>query len=101
MASSSQSSPADGNLSFDEALQGLEALVRRLESGDLPLERSLLDFEEGVRLSRLCAARLDEAERKVSLLLQEGSTVTEVDHSTGEVVGTRSLSDEGIEEDLP
>jgi exodeoxyribonuclease VII small subunit len=53
---------------FEEALSQLEAVVGRLEAGDLPLEASLGAFEDGVRLARLCAARLEDAERRVDLL---------------------------------
>ena len=84
---SSAAAPASESPSFEEALDRLEAIVRRLESGEVSLEQSLRDFEEGVRLSRLCSARLDEAERKVSLLLADGGGIAEVDFQTGEVVG--------------
>jgi exodeoxyribonuclease VII small subunit len=57
-----------GEPTFEEALSQLEALVARLEVGDLPLEEALRAFEEGVRLTRLCAARLEDAERRVHLL---------------------------------
>jgi exodeoxyribonuclease VII small subunit len=53
---------------FEEALSQLEGLVARLEAGDLPLEEALRAFEEGVRLTRLCAERLEDAERRVHLL---------------------------------
>jgi exodeoxyribonuclease VII small subunit len=56
---------------FEEAMARLEGLVRKMETGEMTLEESLKAFEEGVRLSRLCAARLDEAERRVELLLRE------------------------------
>ena len=46
---------------FEEALSQLEGLVARLEAGDLPLEEALRAFEEGVRLTRLCAERLEDA----------------------------------------
>ncbi len=59
------------NLKFEEALARLEAIVARLEGGDLPLEESLGLFEEGVRLTRHCSKRLTEAERKVSILLKD------------------------------
>jgi exodeoxyribonuclease VII small subunit len=55
---------------FEEALARLEAIVRELEEADLPLERSLAVFEEGVRLSRLLHERLNEAERKVEILMK-------------------------------
>lgn len=56
---------------FEEALERLEEIVKKMEAGDLSLEESLAAFEEGVRLSRFCADRLDEAERKVEILLKE------------------------------
>jgi exodeoxyribonuclease VII small subunit len=56
--------------SFESSLKELEEIVGRLESGDLPLEQSLDLFEQGIRLSRDCQRRLDEAERKVEILLK-------------------------------
>ena len=56
---------------FEEALQKLEAIVAQMEEGDLPLEETLKAFEEGVRLARFCASKLDEAERKVEKLMRE------------------------------
>jgi len=59
-------------LSFEEALKRLEAIVNRLEEGNLPLEEALQAFEEGVRLARICSKRLEEGEKKISLLLRTG-----------------------------
>jgi exodeoxyribonuclease VII small subunit len=56
---------------FEEALQKLEAIVAQMEEGDLPLEETLKAFEEGVRLARFCASKLDEAERKVEKLMRD------------------------------
>ena len=56
-------------MSFEEALQKLEAAVQQLESGDLPLEQALETFENGVKMSRLCSQKLEESEKKVELLL--------------------------------
>ena len=56
---------------FEEALQKLEAIVTQMEEGDLPLEETLKAFEEGVRLARFCASKLDEAERKVEKLMRD------------------------------
>ena len=56
---------------FETALARLEAIVSELESGELALEQSLKLFEEGVKLARLCNARLEEAERKVEVLLKD------------------------------
>ncbi len=56
---------------FEAALARLEEIVRELEKGDLPLEQSLKLFEEGIRLSRICNKRLEEAERKVEILIKD------------------------------
>ena len=50
-------------------------LLRKMENGDMALEESLKAFEEGIRLSRLCTERLDEAERRVEILLKEDEKV--------------------------
>ncbi len=70
MAETMKEKPA-GDMPFEEALKRLEAIVRDLEGGELPLEESLRIFEEGVRLTRHCARKLDEAERKVEILLKD------------------------------
>ena len=62
---------------FEEALEKLEEIVRRMEAGEMTLEESLKAFEEGIKLSRLSAKKLDEADRRVELLLrEEGELVT-------------------------
>ena len=55
---------------FEESLKNLENIVNKLEEGDLALEESLKLFEEGIKLSRLCTKQLEEAERKVEILLK-------------------------------
>jgi exodeoxyribonuclease VII small subunit len=55
---------------FETQLASLERIVRELERGDLPLERSLELFEQGVKLSRECQERLNEAERRIEVLLR-------------------------------
>jgi len=55
---------------FESSLAALEKIVRELERGELPLEKSLELFERGVRLSRECQERLQEAERRIEVLLQ-------------------------------
>lgn len=55
---------------FEEAFGALEGIVRKLESGDANLDESLKLFEEGVRLARLCASKLDAAEGKIRTLLE-------------------------------
>jgi exodeoxyribonuclease VII small subunit len=56
---------------FEAALKQLEEIVQRLERGELPLEESLKLYEEGIRLSRLCHAKLEEAEGKIELLMKD------------------------------
>ncbi len=58
---------------FEDALARLEEIVKELESGDLPLEQSLKMFEEGIKLSRICNKRLEDAERRVEILLKDKS----------------------------
>jgi exodeoxyribonuclease VII small subunit len=55
---------------LEKSLADLEELVEELESGDLPLEKALKKFEEGIKLTRGCQAALKEAEQKVEILLK-------------------------------
>ena len=57
--------------SFEKAINDLEKIVRALESGDLPLEKALEKFEAGIKLSRYCTETLDEAEKRVTLLMAD------------------------------
>ncbi len=57
--------------SFEQALSELEKIVQRLEKGELPLEESLRLYEEGIRLSRLCHGKLEEAEGRIEVLLKD------------------------------
>src|SRR5215210_8029455 len=57
---------------FEASLAALEKIVRDLERGELPLEKSLELFEQGVLLSRECQERLNEAERRIEVLLRDG-----------------------------
>ena len=57
--------------SFEASLEALEQIVRDLEDGDLPLEKSLELFEQGIRLSRECQERLGQAERRIEMLLRD------------------------------
>lgn len=57
---------------FETALAELDALVKKLEEGELSLEESLALYERGVQLSRFCHARLDDAERRIEILSERG-----------------------------
>ena len=67
-----QTPNAADEISFEEALARLESIVDRLERGDLELEVALGAFEEGVALTRRCTSRLQDAERRIELLVREG-----------------------------
>ncbi len=77
---------------FETSLEELERIVRELERGDLPLEKSLELFEQGVKLSRACQERLSEAERRIEILTRDNqgrATVSEFESD-----------DESLEEDV-
>jgi exodeoxyribonuclease VII small subunit len=57
---------------FEQSMKQLEQIVLDLESGDLPLEQALKKFEEGMELAKFCSQKLDETERKITQLVQNG-----------------------------
>ena len=61
---------------FEEALLKLEEIVRKLETGDLTLEDSIKAFEDGIKLCAACGKKLDEAERRVEVLLKTEQGLT-------------------------
>jgi exodeoxyribonuclease VII small subunit len=56
---------------LEQSLEELEALVERLEGGDLPLEQALKEFERGVKLTRQCQTALKDAQQRVDILLKK------------------------------
>lgn len=62
---------------FEEAISELEEIVRKLEDGEISLEESIEYFQKGVELSRICNKKLDEAERKITMLLDNGGDEVE------------------------
>ena len=58
------------SVNLEKSIADLETLVDELESGDLPLEKAMKKFEEGIKLTRQCQAALKEAEQKVEVLVQ-------------------------------
>ena len=57
---------------FESAIAELDAIAKKLEEGDLPLEKSLELYERGVQLSRFCHAKLEAAERRIEILNDRG-----------------------------
>ncbi|MBI4926085.1 MAG: exodeoxyribonuclease VII small subunit [Bdellovibrio sp.] len=64
--------PDINELNFEEALEKLQATVKKLESGELSLEQSLACFEDGIKLTKHCQSKLLQAEQKVEILMQNG-----------------------------
>jgi len=79
--------------SFEASLEALEQIVQQLESGDLPLEKSLELFEQGIRLSRECQERLSQAERRIEVLLRDNQGRPVVSNFT-----EPQTNDEGVSE---
>lgn len=71
-------------LDFEQSLSELQALVERLESGELPLEESLSAFEQGIRLTRDCQSALTQAEQKVQILLERDGEPEEAPFEAGD-----------------
>ena len=75
-------------LKFEDALARLETIVTELEKGDLPLNDSLKMFEEGIKLSKTCLKMLDDAERKVEIMVQDKDGKKRVEAYSIEEEGT-------------
>ena len=58
---------------FELAMKQLEQIVQDLESGDMPLEKAIKKFEEGIQLSKYCTEKLDESEKRITILMQDGA----------------------------
>ncbi|NLT65062.1 MAG: exodeoxyribonuclease VII small subunit [Acidobacteria bacterium] len=76
---------------FESALKSLEGIVGQLEAGDLTLERALELFEEGIRISRFCSSKLEEAERKVEVLIKSADGALKEAAFTEQAQGNEDL----------
>lgn len=63
---------------FEQALNRLEELVRQMESGNLSLDQMIARFEEGMKLAKFCDEKLNEVERKIEMLVQQGDKISTV-----------------------
>ncbi|WP_223066547.1 exodeoxyribonuclease VII small subunit [Paenibacillus caui] len=57
-------------ISFEEAMNQLEAIVSELENGDVPLEKAIDLFQKGMKLSQLCGQKLEQVERKIEMIVE-------------------------------
>ncbi|MCI8641720.1 MAG: exodeoxyribonuclease VII small subunit [Clostridia bacterium] len=62
---------------FEDNMQNLEQIVTELEKGDLNLEESIIKFEKGIKLSKECNKMLEEAEKKITILLEKDGNLEE------------------------
>ena len=67
------------NLNFEESMQKLETIANELEKGNLSLDESVNKFEEGMKLSKKCNDFLESAERKITILINNGNDMAEED----------------------
>ena len=65
---------------FEMAMKQLEKIVQDLETGDMPLEKAIKKFEEGIQISKYCSEKLDASEKKITLLMQDsdGKKISEI-----------------------
>ena len=70
---------------FEQSMKQLEQIIHDLESGDLPLEKAVKKFEEGIGLSKYCAEILDKTEKKITILLK---------NKAGDIIEKQFLEDE-------
>ena len=72
------------NKNFEEQMEGLEKIVTELEKGDLNLDDSVSKFEEGIKISKECNKILEEAEKKITILINEDGEIKEENFETKE-----------------
>jgi len=58
---------------FELAMKQLEQIVQELEAGDMPLEKAIKKFEEGIQLSKYCTEKLDESEKRITILMKDAA----------------------------
>ncbi|CAM3312021.1 exodeoxyribonuclease VII small subunit [Paenibacillus lactis] len=59
-------------ISFEEAMAQLEQIVEQLEDGDVPLEKAIDLFQQGMKLSQMCSQKLEQVEQKIEMIFEEG-----------------------------
>jgi exodeoxyribonuclease VII small subunit len=82
---------------FEDALNKLEKIVSQMERGDISLEESLKLFEEGIRLSRICNEKLEEAEKRVDILLKGENGTLRAEPFTPSINSGKSPSKDSAE----
>ncbi len=70
--------------SFEEQIEKLEQIVKELEKGELNLEDSVSKFEEGIKISKECNKELENAEKKITILINQNGEISEEEFKTEE-----------------
>jgi exodeoxyribonuclease VII small subunit len=80
---------------FEMAMKQLEQIVQDLEAEDIPLEKAIKKFEEGIQISKFCTEKLDESEKKITLLMRnsEGKNISEVPFTAEKESSNEKLDD--------
>ena len=76
---------------FETAMKQLEKIVQDLETDDMPLEKAIKTFEEGIKISKYCSEKLDESEKRITLLMQDsdGGKATEMPFETEKEISAK------------
>jgi exodeoxyribonuclease VII small subunit len=81
---------------FEMAMKQLEQIVQDLETGDMPLEKAIKKFEEGIKISKYCSEKLDESEKRITLLMRESDdkSASEIPFVTEDIISKENSDDE-------
>lgn len=71
-------------IKFEDAIKKLEDIAKELETGELGLDESVKKFEEGMELSKTCTKMLNDAEKKINILINDGEEIAEESFTPGE-----------------
>ena len=80
---------------FEMAMKQLEQIVQDLETGDMPLEKAIKKFEEGIKVSKYCSEKLDESEKRITLLMRDsdGKNASEIPFVTEDEISDNNSDD--------
>ena len=80
---------------FEMAMKQLEQIVQELETGDIPLEKAIKKFEEGIQISKYCSEKLDASEKKITLLMRDsdGKKISEIPFVTENQISEENSDD--------
>ena len=69
-------------INFEDSMESLEKIVAELEKGDLNLDDSIKKFEQGMKISKECNSKLEDAEKRITVLIEENNDLKEEDFTT-------------------